>query len=194
MKKSTMVGIGVAMTVGVFAVLGFGTMISAANEGAQLENQIKATQDDNRQILGQYTTRIGEMAQVPAMARDDLRLVMESAFQGRYGEDGSQAVFQWIREAYPGQVDSQLYRNIQVEMSSGRVAFASAQTRLLDQKRIYQTKLDQPISGFWLKLVGYPKTDLDSITIVSSTAANRAFETGVDDGVTLRPTSAGGTN
>ena len=189
MNKGSIIGLGVAAVLGTLAIAGIGTAISAANDGARMENQIVAIQDDNRQILGQYTTKIAEMAQIPAMARDDLASVMERALDARYGSDGSQAVFQWIKEAYPGQVDAQLYRNIQVEMSAGRTAFAASQTRLIDQKRIYQTKLDQPISGFWLKLVGYPKTDLSKITIVSSTAANKAFETGVDDGVVLRPQS-----
>lgn len=164
--------------------------IGAATAGARIENQIEAIQEDNRQVLGQYTTRIAEMAQVPAMARDDLSKVMEDALSARYGDEGSTAVFQWIKESYPGQLDNQLYRNIQTEMSSGRQAFAANQTRLLDQKRIYENKLDEPISGFWMSLAGYPKMDLDNITIVSSTAANRAFETGIDDGVTLRPEAA----
>lgn len=187
--KKNVIGISVAVTAAALLLFVGVNWVGAANTGARMENQIEATQDDNRQILGQYTTRIAEMAQVPAMARDDLSKVMTDALSARYGENGSQAVFQWIKEEYPGQQDPQLYRNIQTEMSSGRIAFAANQTRLLDQKRIYENKLDQPISGFWLRLAGYPKTDLSAITIVSSTAANRAFETGVDDGVTLRSAS-----
>lgn len=186
LSKGSIIGICAAVAVGFLALVGISSALGAAGTGARMENQIEATQNDNRQVLGQYTLRIAEMAQVPAMARDDLALVMERALDARYGENGSQAVFQWIQESYPGQLDNQLYRNIQTEISSGRVAFASNQTRLLDQKRVYENQLDQPVSGFWLRLVGYPKMDLSKITVVSSDAANRAFERGVDEGLTLR--------
>ncbi len=95
MNKGSIIGLGVAAVLGTLAIAGIGTAISAANDGARMENQIVAIQDDNRQILGQYTTKIAEMAQIPAMARDDLASVMERALDARYGEDGSQAVFQW---------------------------------------------------------------------------------------------------
>lgn len=177
---------GILAIAAVIGVVIGANWLGAANTGAALESQIKATQDNNRQVLGQYTIRIAEMGQVPAMQRDDLSKVMTDAFEGRYGEDGSQAVFQWIKEAYPGQVDNQLYRNLQTEMSAGRIEFASNQTKLLDQKRVYETKLNQPISGLFLKMAGYPKIDLDSIRIVSSQAAEKAFETGLDEPVKLR--------
>lgn len=185
-SNNMLAGIGVLAIVGVIGAVLFTGWLGAANDGAALESQIKATQDDNRQVLGQYTIRIAEMGQVPAMQRDDLSKVMSDAFEGRYGEDGSQAVFQWIKEAYPGQVDNQLYRNLQTEMSAGRIAFAANQTKLLDQKRVYETKLNQPISGFFMKLAGYPKLDLNDIRIVSSAAAEKAFETGLDEPVKLR--------
>lgn len=39
--------------------------------------------------------------------------------------------------------------------------------------------------GWWLKMVGFPKKDLDQYTIISSSHAKEAFETGVDAGLNL---------
>ena len=155
--------------------------------GAQQERTLQATLDNNKQILGNYTTRVAEMAQVPGMQRDDLAKVMQAAFEGRYGANGSGATVQWIKENYPGQLDSKLYRNIQDTIESGRLDFQANQTKLLDEKRVYQTNLDYVFKGFWLHLAGYPKIDLSKITVVTSTAAENSFKTGVDDGVKLRP-------
>lgn len=187
-KKNVPIGVIVAI-VAVLAVIGLGfiTYASAVAFGSEQEEAILATQNDNRQVLAQTTTSIKEMAQVPTMAADDLSRVMESAFQGRYGENGSQAAVQLIVEAYPGQIDPVLYRNIQTRIESGRIQFMNNQTKLVDQKRVYQTNLRYLVRGFWLRTAGFPTIDLDAIQPVSSTSANRAFETGVDDGITLRP-------
>ena len=187
-KKNVPIGVIVAI-VAVLAVIGLGfiTYASAVAFGSEQEEAILATQNDNRQVLAQTTTSIKEMAQVPTMAADDLSRVMESAFQGRYGENGSQAAVQLIVEADPGQIDPVLYRNIQTRIESGRIQFMNNQTKLVDQKRVYQTNLRYLVRGFWLRTAGFPTIDLDAIQPVSSTSANRAFETGVDDGITLRP-------
>lgn len=177
-------GIAIAVVAAIALIMSYS---SAVAFGAQQERAIQATQDNNRQILAQTTTRVREIAQVPAMARDDLVTAMEAAFTGRYGENGSQAMFQLIVENYPGQIDPSLYRAIQTTIESGRIEFQNNQTKLLDQKRVYQTNLDYVFRGFWLRMAGYPKMDLDSIRVVSSTSADRAFETGIDDGIVLRP-------
>ena len=143
-KSSAGLLAGLGIGVGLLALLIVGVIsyASAVAFGAQHENGIKATYENNKQILGNYTTRVAEMAQVPEMARDDLAAVMESAFNGRYGENGSQAAVQLIVEAYPGQIDPALYRNLQTTIESGRIEFRDNQTILIDKKRTYQQNLD----------------------------------------------------
>lgn len=159
---------------------------SAVAFGVQQEEGIKATYANNKNILANYTTRIGEMAQIPEMARDDLSTVMEAAFAGRYGENGSQAAVQLIVEAYPGQIDPQLYRNIQTAMEAGRIEFRDNQSKLIDQKRVYTQNLSYVFRGTWLKLAGYPKINLDEFKVISSTQADQSFDSGIDNGVQLR--------
>lgn len=183
-KTGLFVAIGAAVALVATILISYS---SAVAFGAQQETGIKATYANNRNILANYTTRIGEMAQIPAMARDDLSKVMRDAFEGRYGENGSQAAVQLIVEAYPGQIDPQLYRNIQTAVEAGRIEFRDNQTKLIDQKRTYELNLSYVWKGLWLRLAGYPKIDLDDYPVVSSTRADQVFATGVDDGLTLRP-------
>ena len=177
--------VGIAAIIAVVATVLI-SYSSAVAFGSQQETGIKATYDNNRNILANYTTRIGEMAQIPEMARDDLSKVITDAFQGRYGENGSQASVQLIVEAYPGQIDPQLYRSIQTAMEAGRIEFRDNQSKLIDQKRTYELNLSYVWKGLWLRMAGYPKINLDDYKVISSTQADRSFETGIDDGVQLR--------
>lgn len=175
--------LGFAMLVGVLAI---GSYISAANYGAQAENELQANYDDNQNILSNYTLKIQEMAQVPDMYRDDLLKIVTATFEGRYGEGGSKATWQWLQEQNPN-LDPALYTRLQQTMEAGRNEFQVAQTRLLDKKRVYKTNLDYVWKGFWLKLAGYPKIDLNQIKIITDATTQQKFETGTDSAVQLRP-------
>jgi len=161
--------------------------ISNHNYAVSAEAGIKAQWENNENILAQYSLRVMEAAQVPDMMKDDLTDVLTAAMQGRYGEDGSQATFQWIQENYPGQVDASLYTNIQNLIESGRKDFEAGQTMLVDRKRSYETAMGSFWSGMWIRVAGFPKINLADYEIISSDHARDAFETGVDKGLQLRP-------
>jgi len=185
-NRSLLIGLGViGAVVVIIGISLFSTYASAVAYGTQQEQRLQATWDNNRQILGTYTTKIAEMAQVPGMARNDLQKVIEAGMSSRYGADGSKATMQWIHENYPGSVDPTLYRNIQTAMDAGRTDFSQNQKELLDEKREYQTHLGYLVQGFWLRSAGFPKVDLNKFNVVTSTAAEQSFKTGVDDGVKL---------
>lgn len=178
---ASVLGITVLSTVGI----GVASYVSAYNTGNRLEQSIKATDENNRNILAQYGTRIAEAAQIPAMQRDDLKEVVTAALEGRYGKDGSKAVFQFLQEQNP-QIDSTVYIQLQRMIESGRIEFQNAQTKMVDQKRIYDTALGSFWQGTWLRIAGYPKIDLDEYQIVSTDRANAAFDTGVEEPIKLR--------
>lgn len=166
----------------VFAAFSY---ISAANYGHQAETSLSAKHTDNKNILGQYTIKIGEMAQVTDMQRDDLQKILQATFEGRYGAEGSKAAFQWIQEQNPN-LDAGVYNRLQQTMEAGRNEFKVSQTELLDEKRAYETNLGYVWKGFWLNLAGYPKIDLTKINIIVATDTEQKFESGVDEGVKLR--------
>jgi len=180
---------GVIITAAVVAgFIGMGAVsyISAYNTGNRLERAIVATHENNRNILAQYGNRVAEAAQVPGMQRDDLTAVVTAALEGRYGEDGSRAVFQFIQEQNP-QIDSTVYVQLQRIIESGRTEFAAAQTRLVDQRRVYETALGSFWQGTWMSVAGYPRINLEDYAIVSTARADEAFRTGVEEPMQLRP-------
>lgn len=178
---------------GVISVLAFvvvASYVTNYNYGNRAETQIEATWENNENILAQYSLKVMEVAQVPGRYRDDVTQIYQAALEGRYGDDGSQAMFQWIQEQNP-QVDASLYARVQQVMEAGRNEFQVNQTRLVDLKRAYNTNLGYLWKGMWLNIAGYPTINVgfnggpDDFAIITSGHASEAFETGVDQGITL---------
>lgn len=162
-----------------------GSFINAFNLGNRLEAGIKAAWTDNQNVLSSYTLKVQEAAQIPAMQRDDLKSVVTAALDARYGESGSQAMMQWIQEQNPT-IDSSVYTQLQRTIEAGRDDFKNAQTRLIDQKRVYETNLGSFWTGTWLHIAGYPGIDLDTYNLVLDAATNQSFEDGEMDALRLR--------
>lgn len=165
-----------------------GMYFNANNTANRMQNDIVAQAADVDNILSNYGQKVQEAAQVPNMATTDLQKVMKAAFEGRYGENGSQATMQWIQENYPGQVDPQLYRQIQQIIEAGRNDFTASQRRLIDSKRVYLTALDTLPGGWMMSIAGYPTIKVgyrggpdDYKVIITNRAAN-ARATGREEG------------
>jgi uncharacterized protein (UPF0333 family) len=164
----------------VFAFL-FMSYVSASNYGNSAEQGIKATYKNNQNIYATYTQKVMEVAQVPEMYRDDINKVTSAAISGRYGKDGSKAVFQAIKEQNPT-LDATLYRKIQEVIIAGRDEFQNGQTRLLDQKRNYETNLGYFWKGKLLSMAGYPKIDLAEYDIVTTDKTQAVFNSKKESG------------
>lgn len=166
---------------GLVALACVGSYISYANYGNRTEVALDARVTDNKNIYAQGTQKVLEVAQVPAMARDDIAKIAEAAIQGRYGPNGSQAVFQAIKESNP-QVDPQLYRKIQQLIEAFRNEFQQGQKLQIDQVRTYRTNLGNVWSGFWLARAGYPKTDLKKYDIITTDTTEEVYKRGKESG------------
>ena len=168
-------------------VLAFFAMsyISVYNTAVRSEKQIVAQYDNLKNVLGQYSLKVAEAAQVPSMYRDDLTKVYSEVMQGRYGQDGSKAMWQWLKEQNP-QIDSSLYTKIQTIVESGRDRFENQQTQFIDIKRTYETSLDYFFTGTILRMAGFPRINLAEYKIIQSQHGQETFESGVDTGLKLR--------
>lgn len=159
--------------------------VSASNAGNRMEVSLETTWTNNQNVLGQYTLKLQEVASVPDMYKNDLKEIVSAEMSGRYGAQGSKANMQWIQE-HSQNFDSSMYTKIQQVIESGRNEFQNDQTRLLDEKRVYQTQLGSVWTGFWLHAAGYPKVDLAKYKPVVAQDTAKAFETGVQGPVKLR--------
>ena len=189
MKKQKGSALLIAVVIGsifLLVVLAFaGLFVSAYNTGNRLETDIKYEWENNKNVLSAYQKKIVEMAQVPDMQKDHLRELTEAAIGGRYGEEGARAAVLFIKENNPT-MDMVLYRQIQTEMVAGRNSFQAAQTKLLDKKRIYETKLGTLFTGTLMRLAGFPRVPLETYKIVVNETTAREFESGVEAPLQLK--------
>jgi hypothetical protein len=182
MKTGLVVAVSIGAVVGLAAFVLGGSYISAYNQGNRMEKVISATYQNNQNVLSTYYQKVQEVAQVPGMMKDDLKEVITGALAGRYGPNGSQAVFNWVKENYPGTVDASLYKKIQQVIESGRDEFKISQTRLIDQKRAYETELGSFWTGTWMRIAGYPKVNLADFKVILTTETKEVFDKGVEKG------------
>lgn len=175
--------LGLCALVGGIAVMAY---IGAANKGNTMENSIDQLRQNSASNLSNLTMAITEQAQVPEMAKNDLKEIIEAQMSGRYGADGSKAVFQFLKEQNL-QVDQRMYLNIQATMAGGRKEFEITQNRLMSQCASYKNELGNVWSGFWMRLAGYPKADLKTVCrAVTDSKTDAAFETGQQTKISLK--------
>lgn len=175
----------VALIVAVIAICAL-SYVSASNQGNGYEQQIDERRQNSVSVLSNYTMKVKEMASVPDQAVGDLERLIKASMEGRYGDGGSKATVQFMRE-HNISIDQTLYRNLQSVMSGGRDEFKNSQDRLISQCRAYKTDLGNVWSGFWLKMAGYPKADLNVICrVVSDGKTDAAFQTGQQTPVSLK--------
>ena len=171
----------------VLLVIGYGACaLSYRTSCVHAENGIVAQYKQNQNDYDNMWKKFKEMAQVPEMYTDDLKKVYDSAIKSRYGEGGSKAVFQFIKESNPN-FDPTMYTKLQAAIEAGRNGFAADQAQLLDKKRQYQDLLGSntaAVVNFWF---GFPRIDLDTYDIVTSDDTQKTFQDKKSDEIRLRP-------
>lgn len=187
MKKALLIGLSfIGLIVFVIAIVAY-QIYDAARTGNIHETAIKATYKDGRNILGQYTAKLAELAQVRTMSVEDQERIIQAVF-GEGGRAGNQASWQWVQEQNPN-ADISVIKDIARIMDASRNKFQNHQTSLLERCRVYEEQLGAPIGQFWFRLAGYPNKRVEKdFTIakmcmpIESGHSQRAFESGVDDG------------
>ena len=168
--------IGLGATFALFAVIAVSSVIGINNELVRHEATITAQYKQNQNNYSNYFNKLQEVAQVPAMYKNDLKEVYTAAISGRYGSGGSKAVFQWLKEQNPN-FDASLYTKIQQVIESGRNSFEADQKTLLERKRVYEVALKEFPRNFVAGALGFPKLNLDEYDIVTNDATEEAFKT-----------------
>lgn len=172
--KKIFVALCVLLAVGLISFQFYNSYYSLGNS---TEKNIESLNQKSESVLSNFSTSILELTKVSDKYKDDLKEVIKQSLQGRYGEDGSKAVFQFLQEQNLN-LDSNLYLNIQNALIAGRKEFKNSQERIIDVCKQYKTELDGLVSGAMLRFMNYPKIDLkDKCEIISDEQTRETFKT-----------------
>ncbi len=160
-------------------------VFSVRSSANKMEKGVVFQYEQNKNNYDKMWKTFKETAGVTAMYTEDLEKVYKSAISGRYGADGSKAVFQMIKEQNPN-FDQSMYKRLQEVIEAGRADFEENQKLLLDKKKQYMIFLDEIPEGTIANMFGFPKVDLDKFGIVTSGRTEGAFDTKKDDEIKLR--------
>jgi len=185
MSTLAKVAIGLFVAVVTLTLVGVGSVIGINNDFVTQEAGLNAQYKQNQNNYDNMVKKVLEVAQVPSMMTSDLEKVTKAAITGRYGAEGSKAVFQFIKEQNPT-VNSEVYTKVQQVIEAGRNSFEADQKVLLDKKRIYETQLNSFPTGVIARALGFPRVDLAKIDIVTSNRTEKAFDTKKDEQIKLR--------
>ena len=180
-STGAVVGLGFVGLIIALIIVAATSYISANNYGARIEAQLNAEYDNNQNILAQGQQKVLEAAQVPAMYKDDFKELIAADIQGRYGPNGSQATFQWLKERELN-VDAQLYRKIQQLVESYRDEFKNSQTKMIDVRRQYEAEQGLFWRGMWLRIAGFPKVDLTKFKPIVTDGVQDIYKKGKETG------------
>jgi len=168
-----------------FGIIGLGYLYSVSKTCNTFEVGIPAQYEQNKNDYDNFFKKIKEMAQVPDMYVNDFEEIIGKDMEGRYGADGSKAIFQWIQE-HDIKLDTALYIKIQQAIEVGRNQFAANQSNLIAVGQAYDNYRADPLNGFFANLLGYPKIDLNKYGIVTSEHTEKVFEDKKSEPLELR--------
>lgn len=157
-------------------ILGYSLLVY--NDLKGLQNSMIATNDNNQNV---YSSILMQMKQsgIIAITQSDKQIEASvKSIEARYGEGGSKSVMNWIQEQNPT-IPTELYAKAQQIVEAGYKEFQANQTTLIENKRLYDNKLDKMPSGLFAKLMGFTKEEVKSYTkVLKSETAKADYATG----------------
>ncbi len=183
MKTGLLIG-GAIFAVFILVVVGFFFGYMGWSNGArQFEANIPAQYLQMQNVYDNGWKQVMEENQIPKNYADQVKDVFQGTMTGRYGPEGSKALFQMIKEQNP-QLSPDLYKKVQESIERFHAEFQASQTQIIALKQSYQQylfattsgRLYNMIGGYPMIKCGVPAGSADDYQIVTSDKTQMDFK------------------
>lgn len=127
-----------------------------SNDCRQAENDIVGQYTEMQNVYDNGWKKVVEIAQVPQNQMDNYKALYTDVMKGRYGADGSKAMFQFLKEQNPT-LDPSLYTKLQQTIEIYHNDFQAAQTNLTAKKVDYKNLIDVGAGRVYNMVGNYPR-------------------------------------
>lgn len=167
----------------IIAIAGFlfAAYVSIHDKSAGYETRIQGSYDQARIRLGNHENVVMEMFQIDTASRDHARKIVRETMEGRYGPNGSQAVFQMLTEAQIP-IDESNRAKIMNAIEAGRNQYMTSQENMISIVTNYRGELNTVWFGTIARIAGFPKIDLNKYKGISTARGDSVFEAGQEEG------------
>jgi hypothetical protein len=125
-----------AIVLGLILVGGFMGWMGFSNDANGFEVDIPAQYSQMKNIYDNGYKQVLETAQVEQNYYDNFKQLWQGMLTGRYGPNGSQAAFQFIKEANPN-LSPELAKKVMEQIETFHSNFSAAQTSIISKKQAY---------------------------------------------------------
>lgn len=175
----SIIGVILAMVIG-----GVTYVFSCRSTVVELENRIEAQYVANKSNYDSMIKSAMEMVQVSEIQADQFKEVYTDMITGRYdAQEGADKVVSLIKEDNP-KLGTEVYTQLQREMSANRKTFDNNQKKISDIVREYNTYVEKKfivVGG----ILGKTTKSVDEFVVTSQRTEN-TFDTGMDEAIDLK--------
>jgi len=167
-------GIGGAAFVVLALLIVFIMSISYQNSYESIDQDIQAQYKKIESNYEKMSRVILQQAGILNKYSTDFKDIYKGMMQGRYGKDGSKAMWQWIKEQNP-QIDASLYAKLMTTVEAQRTGFDRQQGKVA-MMVAESNKMLKTAPSKW-----FVDGSIKMAKIVSSSSTKVTMETGIDD-------------
>lgn len=174
MKLGAKLGIAGGGLLAVILVVVFVMNITYQNAYERIDQDIQAQYKKIESNYEKMSRVILQQAGILNKYSNDFKEIYKGMMTGRYGKDGSKAMWQWIKEQNP-QIDATLYAKLMTTVEAQRTVFDRAQQKVSNMVAESNKMLKVAPSSWFVD------GEIKEAKIVSSTQTKMITETGIDD-------------
>ncbi len=174
MKLGAKLGIAGGALIAIIAVIIFIMNISYQNKYEGVQEDITAQYKKIETDYEKMSRIILQQAGIVNKYSNDFKEIYKGMMQGRYGAEGSKAMWQWIKEQNP-QIDASLYQKLMVTVEAQRTTFSRHQEKVA-MMVAESNKMLRIAPSSW-----FVDGEIQEAKIVSSSATKAIVDSGVDN-------------